>query len=107
MTQSVQITPFACLLEQIRSLSPSDKTAVLRELSGSSTLHLDDDVLVDEHVASSELGIAPATLRVWRCTGRHHLPYAKVGRLVKYRMGDLRNFKQSCRVDTRVPKAAK
>ena len=48
--------------------------------------------LLDEAAAAAFLSIAPATLRVWRCTGRYDLPYVKVGRLVRYRSIDLVRF---------------
>ena len=35
------------------------------------------------------LGVQPATLQNWRCLGRHNLPFVKVGRLPRYRVGDL------------------
>lgn len=50
--------------------------------------------LLDETAAAKHLSIAPATLRIWRCTGRYPLPYIKVGRCVRYRAGDLDAFLQ-------------
>ena len=47
------------------------------------------DVLLDDTQAAAALGLKPATLSVWRCTGRYSLPYLKIGRLVRYRAGDL------------------
>ena len=44
---------------------------------------------IDEQKASIVLGVRPATLCNWRTTGRHRLPYIKVGRLVRYRIADL------------------
>lgn len=35
------------------------------------------------------LGLSTRTLATWRSTGRHALPYVKVGRLVRYRAQDL------------------
>lgn len=54
------------------------------------TLH--DSQLLNESQAAQVLGIAPNTLAVWRCTGRYNLPYIKIGRLVRYRAGDLKRF---------------
>jgi hypothetical protein len=51
--------------------------------------------LLDEATAAQRLSVAPATLRVWRCTGRYALPFVKVGRLVRYRAADLDHFLQS------------
>lgn len=39
--------------------------------------------------AAEYLNVTPHTLEVWRCTGRHKLPFVKVGRLVRYRVADL------------------
>ncbi len=35
------------------------------------------------------LGVQATTLQNWRSLGRHRLPYVKVGRLPRYRIGDL------------------
>jgi hypothetical protein len=51
--------------------------------------------LLDEATAAQRLSVAPATLRVWRCTGRYALPFVKVGRLVRYRATDLDLFLRS------------
>lgn len=45
--------------------------------------------LLDEKAAAAYLSIAPGTLSVWRSTGRHTLPFIKVGRNVRYRVSDL------------------
>lgn len=47
-----------------------------------------------EHAALA-LGISIRTLAAWRSTGRHGLPYVKIGRLVRYREQDIRNWLQS------------
>lgn len=39
--------------------------------------------------AAEYLGTRPHTLEVWRTSGRHRIPFVKVGRLVKYRRADL------------------
>ncbi|MGC8592347.1 helix-turn-helix domain-containing protein [Acidithiobacillus sp.] len=44
---------------------------------------------INEAQASAVLGVRPATLCNWRCTGRYALPYIKTGRLVRYRTRDL------------------
>ncbi len=38
------------------------------------------------------LGIKPATLAVWRCTGRYPLQYVKIGKLAMYRELDVHQF---------------
>lgn len=48
--------------------------------------------LADDRVAAAVLGMQPETLGNWRCTGRYNLPYVKVGRNVRYRVGDLLDF---------------
>jgi len=35
--------------------------------------------------AADYLRVSEGTLTVWRCTGRHNLPFAKIGRRVMYR----------------------
>lgn len=51
---------------------------------------LPDSALVTDTQAASYLTVEPGTLAVWRCTGRHNLKFVKVGRRVRYRVGDLR-----------------
>ena len=48
----------------------------------------------DTRAAASYLGLAPATLEIWRSTGRYDLPYMKIGRCVRYRRSDLDTFLQ-------------
>ena len=50
--------------------------------------------------ASAILGVTINTLEVWRCTRRYHLPWVKVGRLVRYRRSDLEAFITSRMVGT-------
>jgi excisionase family DNA binding protein len=42
--------------------------------------------------AACYLGTTPGTLAVWRCTKAVHVPFVKVGRLVRYRRRDLEAF---------------
>ena len=51
-------------------------------------------LLTPEDVADL-LGVAVATLAIWRCTGRYDLPYVKSGRLVRYRLADVEAFVES------------
>lgn len=53
---------------------------------------LPDDALLDDGITSELLDLKPGTLAVWRCTGRYGLPFVKVGRKVRYRAGDLREW---------------
>lgn len=89
------------LLECIKSLPPSDQAMLFHELGYGSADHLSDQALVNDKAVALELGVSTITLSIWRSTGRYHLPYAKIGRLVKYSMGDIREFKRSRIVDTR------
>ena len=52
------------------------------------TLHKYTELLTNEQ-AAAYLGISPGTLEIWRCTKRYHLPFIKVGRLVRYRKSEL------------------
>lgn len=40
--------------------------------------------LLTEQEAARYLDVAPGTLSVWRSTGRHNLPFIKIGRSVRY-----------------------
>ena len=51
-----------------------------------------DAVLITPAQAALALGISVGTLAVWRCTSRYPLSYVKIGRSVKYRVGDIRKF---------------
>lgn len=48
-----------------------------------------DDTLLSVEQAAAFLKLAIRTLDVWRSTGRHGLPYIKVGGAVRYRRTDL------------------
>ena len=39
--------------------------------------------------AAAYIGAKAHSLEVWRASGRYPIPYVKVGRLVRYRRGDL------------------
>lgn len=45
--------------------------------------------------AAKYIGIAPGTLEVWRSTGRHEVPYRKVGHRVWYFKSDLDEWLES------------
>lgn len=42
--------------------------------------------------ASIYLGLSIGTLAVWRTTGRHELPFIKIGGRVRYKVEDLDNW---------------
>lgn len=52
--------------------------------------------LLDEKEAAVLLDLKPGTLAVFRSTGRHSIPYLKIGRNVRYRRSDLENWLQRC-----------
>ena len=51
--------------------------------------------LLDEQGAAEFLTLRPGTLCVWRSTGRHALPFVKIGARVRYRRGDLQAWLDS------------
>ena len=42
--------------------------------------------------AAAYLRVTPHTLAIWRSEKRYDLPFARVGRFVRYRKEDLRRF---------------
>ena len=54
---------------------------------------LPDEALVSPNLTAIELDVAPGTLANWRCQGNYDLAVTMVGRLAKYRVGDIRAFK--------------
>jgi excisionase family DNA binding protein len=50
--------------------------------------------LLTSEQAAAYIGISPGTheIQVWRCTKRYHIPFIKVGRLVRYRKSELDSF---------------
>lgn len=49
--------------------------------------------------AAEHIGVAPGTLRNWRNTSRHAIPFQKLGRKVSYRLADLDKWLEAHRVD--------
>lgn len=47
------------------------------------------DKLITCQEAAELLGMKEQTLAIWRMTGRHSLPFVRVGRSIKYRLSDL------------------
>jgi predicted site-specific integrase-resolvase len=59
----------------------------------------------DEKTAARILGVAPRTLRAWRCEGKisyHRLP----GGRIRYSMDQLVEFQRSCRVPVAADRSA-
>ena len=48
--------------------------------------------LMNEHEVAERLGVSPGTLRVWRCTKRHNLPFIKLGKSVRYDVAAVEQF---------------
>lgn len=48
--------------------------------------------LLTREEAAKYLGVSSITLGLWKSTKRYNLPVVKVGRLAKYRYGDLLDF---------------
>lgn len=55
------------------------------------------DELIDEGELSLRLGVAPATLKVWRVRGQGP-KYVKVGERVRYSVGDVQAWVESRKV---------
>jgi len=75
-----------------------DEDRLRKELADfllSHAMTLDDDELLNEEQAAEVIDVKPGTLSVWRCTKRYPLKYVKIGRLIRYRRGDLRSFAAS------------
>jgi hypothetical protein len=51
-----------------------------------------EKILLTEPEAAFILDVQPASLAVFRCTGRHKIPFLKIGRNVRYRRSDLENW---------------
>jgi len=69
-------------------------TELLAEAANSLGVPVDNlPAEVDQDGASKILGPSARTLAIWRSTGRYNLPYIKAGRLVRYRVKNLIEFK--------------
>jgi len=77
-------------------LTASATTVSFRAITEGVNLHsLPVDTLLDDAQAAAVLGVKKGTLSIWRTTGRYNLPYLKIGRLVRYRAGDLAAWLES------------
>jgi hypothetical protein len=61
-------------------------------LNGQTLSDLPADSRLTPLQAAQILNISKDTLQIWRSTGRHNLPYVKVGGRVNYRVGDIRDW---------------
>jgi excisionase family DNA binding protein len=55
-----------------------------------------DAELLNEKEAAALLDLKPGTLAVFRSTGRHRIPFLKIGRNVRYRRSDLESWLAAC-----------
>ncbi len=56
------------------------------------TPSLQDDIIIDTEQASVLICTPAATLIKWRSTGENNIPFIKIGRNVRYRTKDLREW---------------
>jgi len=73
----------------MRVATPPTAASVAATLASAST---QDDPTYDTREAAAYLDLKPATLEVWRSTGRYELPFEKRGRSVRYRKSALDRF---------------
>ena len=58
-------------------------------------IHIDkseSQTLLTRKEAAEFLGCSAMTLAIWKCTKRYPLPYVKIGKNVRYRLSDLKDF---------------
>lgn len=72
----------------------SSSALPLHIAGGFNLADLPADALLDDIQAAAALSVKPGTLAVWRSCGRYNLPYLKIGRLVRYKAGDLAEWLQ-------------
>lgn len=56
------------------------------------TISLDDNIIVDTAEAAILIHTPAKSLIKWRSTGEHNIPFIKIGRNVRYRTKDLRDW---------------
>ena len=61
-------------------------SAITRNIS------LDDNIIVDTAEAATLTCTPEKSLIKWRSTGEHNIPFIKIGRNVRYRTKDLREW---------------
>jgi predicted DNA-binding transcriptional regulator AlpA len=55
------------------------------------TLDTPDRLMPDDETGQM-LGVTVGTLATWRSTNRYDLPFVRVGRLIRYRLSDVRQW---------------
>ncbi|UOA06946.1 helix-turn-helix domain-containing protein [Methylobacter sp. S3L5C] len=56
------------------------------------SISLDENIIVDTSEASILICTPEKSLIKWRSTGEHNIPFIKIGRNVRYRTKDLREW---------------
>ena len=56
--------------------------------------NLSDDALITSKEFAELLGVKENTIAIWICTNRYDLPFIKIGRLTRHRVGDVRRVLQ-------------
>lgn len=68
------------------------QSAVLGVINGHTLADLPADSRLTPAQAAEILNVSKDTLQIWRSTGRHNLPFVKIGGRVNYRVGDIRDW---------------
>lgn len=79
------------MAEQFQSQVTAPET-ILGILHGHTLADLPADSRLTPMQTAKILNVSKDTLQIWRSTGRHNLPFIKVGGRVNYRVGDLRDW---------------
>jgi hypothetical protein len=58
-------------------------------------ISLNDDLIVNTQEAAQLIRTPEKSLIKWRSTGEHNIPFIKIGRNVRYRTKDLRDWIES------------
>lgn len=81
-------------------LPTSHSAAIERAMATGDWSQVPDSAKLNTTQAAAYLTMQPTSLEVFRSTGRHGIPYLKLGRLVRYQMRDLRAWEARHRIDS-------
>ncbi|MGK4341145.1 helix-turn-helix domain-containing protein [Ectopseudomonas oleovorans] len=76
-------------MNKIPAATPHPLAEAVRQHRPGDLATLTPDALLTPEQAAEELGLSVKTLATWRSTGRHALPYIRVGARIRYRRADL------------------
>lgn len=100
----VQLSSFSNLERSVNALDPSKSiqlhpATVQRLALHASTARMNDNLLLTDKEAAPLLGVAPATLRSWRCRGigPAYVKFAGLRGGVRYDVRDIAEFRERCR----------